>query len=173
MQYRKLQKNNKGPAQYRRHQPSGAGFVILFAVTLASILLAIALGVSNIAFKELKFGTNARSTNDAFFAADVGAECALYYDRTDQKKFPSSGSGPTTDISCATARPVFSGDSTRWFYNFTVVGLGDSSQGCAKVTVEKTSVPTTKIVSKGYNDGGNSCNTQGSNIVERRLEVSY
>ena len=41
------------------------GFVILFAVTLSSILLAIALGVANIALKEIRFGTSAKDTNEA------------------------------------------------------------------------------------------------------------
>ncbi|KKR62535.1 MAG: hypothetical protein UU01_C0006G0036 [Parcubacteria group bacterium GW2011_GWA2_40_37] len=35
-----------------------SGFVILFAVTLSALLLSIAIGVTNIAFKELRFGTN-------------------------------------------------------------------------------------------------------------------
>ena len=56
------------------------GFVILFAVTLSAILLSIALGVSNIAFNEAKFSTSVKNTNDAFFAADVGAEQALFWD---------------------------------------------------------------------------------------------
>ena len=48
------------------------GFVLIFAVTLAAILLSIALGISQIALKEIKFGTSAKDTNDAFFAADTG-----------------------------------------------------------------------------------------------------
>jgi len=58
------------------------GFVILFVVTLSSILLAIALGAANIALKEIKFGTSAKDTNNAFFAADTGAELALFNDKT-------------------------------------------------------------------------------------------
>ena len=67
------------------------GFVILFAVMLSSIFLAIALGVSNIAFREVTFGTSAKDANDAFFAADVGAECALFNDKnlTVSELFPS------------------------------------------------------------------------------------
>ena len=37
-----------------------AGFVILFAVSIASIVLAIALGIANIAYKEIKFTTSAK-----------------------------------------------------------------------------------------------------------------
>ena len=60
------------------YSKSGAGFVMLFAVTLASLFLAIALGITNIAFNEVKFNTNARGSNDAFFAAVMVS--AMYQD---------------------------------------------------------------------------------------------
>ena len=41
----------------------------------------------NISLKEIKFGTSARDTNDAFFAADTGAECALFNDKSTQTNF--------------------------------------------------------------------------------------
>src|SRR3989344_7358348 len=164
MQYKNLQKikNNKGfpgsetwrstkcvLAKAKTSPSSTTGFVILFAVTLSSILLAIALGVANIALKEVKFGTNARDTNNAFFAADTGIELALFNDKSSSSIYPAPG-----------------------FWNFVLSGLGSSGQGCAIVTVDKTVPPATKIISKGYNDGGASC-TQGSNSVERQLEVNY
>ena len=127
-----------------------SGFVILFAVTLSALLLSIAIGVTNIAFKELRFGTNARDTNDAFFAADTGIERALFDDKTG-----GASSGP-----------------------FDIGNLGSVSKSCVKVTVEKVSgqIPfETTIISKGYNTGsggGNSCNPP-TNAVERQLEVRY
>ena len=56
------------------------GFVLLFAVTLAAIFLSIALGISQVALKENNFSTSAVDTNNAFFAADSGAEQVLYND---------------------------------------------------------------------------------------------
>src|SRR3989344_7795571 len=83
----------EGFAPYRT-QSSGSGFVILFAVMISSIILAIALGVSNIAFKEIKFSTSVKDTNDAFFAADTGLECALFNDKTGGDSFAEEdGSG--------------------------------------------------------------------------------
>src|SRR3989344_2360391 len=116
MQNKKL-KNNKGPAPHH-FSKSGAGFVILFAVTLSSILLAIALGVANIALKEIKFSTSARDTNDAFFVADTGAECALFYDKLSGSSFPIDGVGAPASITCAsTDIPVsFSGTSNTGSY---------------------------------------------------------
>ena len=148
---KKLNIFKKGPAPHAPTIRRGrSGVVILFAVTLSSILLAIALGVANIALKEVKFGTSARDTNNAFFAADTGIELTLFNDKS-----PGSIYTPAPG-----------------FWSFVLSGLNSSGQGCAKVTVDKTVPPATKIISKGYNDGGASC-TQGSNSVERQLEVNY
>lgn len=148
------------------------GFVILYAVALSAILLSITLGVVNISLREIKFGTSAKDTNDAFFAADVGAECALFYDKTASNVFIST----PPEINCnddddivVTKTPGLS------FWSFTVSKLGSGEQGCAKVTVDKTNLPITQIISNGYNNGGSdpgSC-VQGSNTVERQLEINY
>jgi hypothetical protein len=167
-------KYSEGPAQYRRRKSSGSGFVLLFAVTLAAILLSIALGVTNIALKEIKFGTSAKDANDAFFAADTGAECALVYDKSDPTKNAFTGSVST--MICAGIYFTPPTPSPANFWSFTVSGLGSGGQGCAVVTVTKTFSPNTaKIVSKGYNNGGSVqgfC-TQSSNTIERELDVNY
>ena len=135
------------------------GFVLLFAVTLSSILLAISLGVANIALKEIKFGTSARDTNDAFFAADTGIEYALFNDKPPSSLFiPSPG--------------------TLQNWDFVVSGLGGGGVSCAKVTVTKdnTSPPATatSIVSKGYNIGDPVlCSSSNPDRIERELKISY
>ncbi len=130
------------------------GFVILFAITISSILLAIALGVGNIALKEMKFSTNARDTNDAFLAADTGIEKALFDDKAGDICTPAPCGSPLITIS----------------------QLGSAGQNCVKVTVNKTVSPAmTTIISKGYNAGGSvpgSCNPP-SNSIERELKVTY
>lgn len=149
------------------------GFVLLFAVTLSAILLSIALGVTNIAFRESKFGTNARDTNDAFFAADTGIECAFINDKFTSTIFVSSPIGP---MQCLGGNISVSGGSgPTW--SFILGGLGLQAQGCAKVTVNKSGVPIV-ITSNGYNNGsgGSSPNwtcTQNINTVERQIESRY
>src|SRR6185436_10564378 len=110
------------------------GFVILFAVTISSILLAIALGVSYVAYKEIKFGTSAKSTNESFFAADAGVEYALFNDKSGSSSFvPASG--------------------TFQSWNTAVSSAGSS---CASIHIEKddrVSPMTTTIIVKGYNIG--------------------
>lgn len=135
------------------------GFVILFAFTLSSILLAIALGVANIALKEVKFGTSAKDTNNAFLAADTGIEYALFNDKPPTSSFiPAPGTSQTWD--------------------FVVSQLGGAGTSCAKVSVQKdnTSPPNTitTIVSKGYNIGDiATCSSSNPDRIERELKISY
>jgi|GEM_PF-410305 len=145
------------------------GFVILFAVTISAILLAIALGVGNVVIKELQFGTNARDTNDAFFAADTGVECALAYDKASPSANGFTGSA---SMNCA-GTAIVPTQSPSSFWTFIVPGIGSASQSCAKVTVDKTNSTTTVVNSKGYNVGDASCVSSNTNRVERELQITY
>lgn len=148
------------------------GFVILFAVMLSGIILAITIGVLNISYKEIKFSTSAKDTNDAFFAADVGAECALFYDRADRTKNAFTGDAT---LNCNESDINFNISNPPSNWTFLVSRLGNENKSCAIVTVDKSNSSTTKIISKGYNDGGEndgSC-TQVENTVERQLELTY
>ncbi len=144
------------------------GIAILFTVMISSIILAIALGVANIAYKELSFNTSAKDADDAFFSADTGVECALFYDKSALSDNAFIG---TANMNCAN-NPVSISSITSSFWTFTISGLGNSGQGCAIVTVDKTP-PGTIIISKGYNNGDSSCNSLNVNRVERELKVTY
>lgn len=156
-------KNKACPTKLQRSR----GFVLLFVVVISSIILAITLSIANISFKEIKFSTSAKDTNEAFFAADTGAECALFNDKTTGNSFVQSGGSGV--VSCLGGNIALSGAYPTW--SFILSGLGSGGQGCAKVTVDK-SVSPTAIISKGYNNGGASC-VSNSNTVERQLELSY
>jgi len=150
------------------------GFVILFAVTLSAILLSIALGVANIALKEIRFGTSAKDTNNAFFAADTGAECALVNDKYSSISFVKIGGSGT--VRCMGNNIAISGVFPSW--NFVVSGLGSSGVSCANVSVFKddvTRAPSiiTTIISKGYNIGDAACLSSNPDRIEREILVSY
>lgn len=151
-----------------------SGFVLLFAVTLAAILLSIALGVSNVALKEIKFGTSAKDTNEAFFAADTGAECALINDKSTANVFKDGGS---SQINCNNSPISVLGGSGAW--SFDVVGLGINESACAKVSLtrktDSNNIPFTEVIAKGYNNNAGDpgiCRPSPS-AVERQLEVTY
>ena len=147
------------------------GFVVLFAVTLAAILLSIALGIATVAEKEVKFGTSAKDANDAFVAADTGVECALFYDRTSAGENAFTGS---SSMSC-NGSAVTIAETPAYFWTFSLYGLGSAATSCARVTVDKTNPPETHIISKGYNmeSGAGACNPGNPSRTERQLEVTY
>jgi len=159
----KLKNNKIYPKKYQQNK----GFAILFAVVISSVILAVTLGVADVSLKEIKFSTEAKDTNDAFFAADTGAECALYYDRTALIDNAFTG---TATMTCNGLNITLSGSFPFW--SFILSGLGSEGQGCARVTVDKTNLPITTITSKGYNNGGSLC-IKKTNTVERELELNY
>ena len=56
------------------------GFALLFSVLLSSLLLSIGLSIFSISLKELAISTASRQSVYAFYAADSGLQCALYWD---------------------------------------------------------------------------------------------
>ncbi len=57
------------------------GFTLFYAVLVSSLLLALGLAIFNITYKELILSAGARESAVAFYAADAGLECALFWDR--------------------------------------------------------------------------------------------
>ena len=56
------------------------GFTLLLAALVASITLALGSAIFEIAQKEVTLSSVGRDSQYAFYAADTGAECALYWD---------------------------------------------------------------------------------------------
>lgn len=164
---------------------SKRGFVLLFAVVLSAIIFSISLGMINISLKEINFGTSAKATNEAFFAADTGAECALFYDLVPIESFFGSGDA----LLISGINPVCAGNTINLEeefeglgpWTFVVLGLGEEHKACAKVKITRildssNNILSTQIISKGYNMGGNDtpdCSSTNNNRVERVLELTY
>lgn len=64
------------------------GFTVLYAILVASLLLSISLGIYSISLRDFVLSSSASESEKAIFAADSGAECALYWDRV-KKVFAS------------------------------------------------------------------------------------
>ncbi len=165
------------------------GFALLFAVLAASLLLSIGLSIFLLTVKELALSSYTRDSQFSFYAADSGAECALYWDLKGNNgtTFATSsnyyGVSPY-QINCGNVtinpllEPTDSSDATTTF----AMPLNDvtGQSYCALVTVAKsdpnhTGISSTNISSRGYND----CNSSAvpvygnQNLVERALYVSY
>ena len=156
------------------------GFVLLFAVVLSAIILSISLGLSEISLKQLSFGNQARETGDAFFAADTGLECALFYDIKGAGEYgtPFGYDGNlgemTVTLQCAGQNfQLNDGNySLEGPWTFVLAGLNPSEKSCAIVKVDKTPTQTI-IISKGYNIGDENCAGNYPNRVEREIEIRY
>src|SRR3989338_4185708 len=59
---------------------SQKGFTLLLAALVSSIVLALGTSIFKLAQKELTLSSIGRDSQFAFYAADTGAECALYWD---------------------------------------------------------------------------------------------
>lgn len=156
-----------------------AGFTLFISLIVSSLLLAIGFSLSTIILKQLVFANSGKESQLAFYAADSGAECALYWDRKDiagATLFDGSFSTSTTDknIFCGTgadspstaqvgsfSKELSTGDQSQATTTF-YVDYSDKSdtnhKACAKVTVAKSldatggaNVEKTQIESRGYN----------------------
>jgi hypothetical protein len=56
------------------------GVVLLISVVIASLVLALGIGIGNIIAKEVVLTSLSKNSRVAFFAADAGIECAMHWD---------------------------------------------------------------------------------------------
>lgn len=172
------------------------GFTIFFATLVASLALAIGLAIYDITIRQLDLSTTIIQSQYAIFAADSGAECALYWD----SKYGGSGSAfatssastpVTSGVSCGTYDVASHGTAPAPYQNnvstwdvWSVTSASNAATTtftltfpnynyCALVEVGKytdgAGVVTTRILSHGYN----TCYANAQNQLERELKVSY
>ncbi len=146
--------------KYFKYINNKDGFTLLLAVLITSIILSMSVGISVFIIRELLISSVGRESQKAFFAADSGVECALYWDLK-QNAFKTSS---TQAISCAGVFPIVGGASGISNFDLTF-----TNGACVHVKVDKTIPSSTKIDSAGHN----ICNLSDPNRVERTLRVSY
>lgn len=168
------------------------GFTLLFAVLLSVLVLSVGASVINIAMKQVILSGIGRESQFAFYAANTGIECALYWDYRDEKVFATSSlSTPYTkndedvnDILCGAqsiyrtyqnvATDIFdfeNSNDSKGISKFTIK-FEDQIQYCSIVTVTKekeNGIITTTIESRGYN----TCDKNNPRRIERGLQLSY
>ncbi len=195
MQYKKnkkpkttLQANEAKSYQLK----TNSGFALLFAVLIASIVLALGAEIFNIALKEIILSSAARDSQFAFYASDTGAECALYWDLKGEPggnppsvfmRSPSIGSGVTCNGVDVAARPwsVVTNVPISTTTTFVVDFQAQGRPYCAQVIVKKEEtqpgLKKTVIESRGYNTGYDAAvkNCTGANPrkAERGIRVTY
>lgn len=164
------------------------GFALLLSLIVTSILLVVGLGVSGVAFREIQLSGFGNQSEIAFYAAETGLECGMYWDKVmapvltddgddtnDNASVFVDGSPVPPPISCnsvdITPSPLIdsSGDTVEF-------NLGSGNTPCAEVDVtkiEEASHPgslawaKTTITSTGYN----TCDDSDPRRVGRVLEL--
>ncbi len=161
------------------------GFTMFFAVLVASLALAIGLAILDLMMRQLQLSEVTSQSQYAMYAADTGAECALYWDNkynTNKSAFATSSvsSPPTSGVFCENIDIAAHGTppSSSWSISSganaatTTFTLTNGTNACTTVQVGKSlylGFERTTILSYGHN----TCNTSASNLVEREIKVSY
>lgn len=149
--------------------PLEKGFTLMLATLIASVVLALGTSIFTLAQKELTLSSVGRDSQFAFYAADTGAECALYWDMRFQL-FPTStplAKNLTCDSESRTTTAQAIGGAIISSFQFEPNGY------CAKVTVtKKDTAPRTVIRVDGYNT---ACDTisSSSHALERSVSLKY
>ncbi|MFQ5661814.1 MAG: hypothetical protein ACE5F2_00995 [Candidatus Paceibacteria bacterium] len=141
------------------------GFALLYSVLVASVLLAIGLAIFNITIKELLLSSLGRDSQFAFYAADTGAECALYWDF----KAGAFASSTPSSIECADTVIDDMGGKPYGVPNEFTLDFSPEPY-CVTVSVTKYDAPLrTVIESRGYN----TCDVTNPRRVERAIRATY
>ncbi|MDO8619986.1 MAG: hypothetical protein Q7R64_01395 [bacterium] len=166
-------KKKSGVPYFMLHATFSRGFTILFAVLIGSLLLSLGLFISQLSRKEITLSIAGKNSEMAFFAADTGIECALYWDIRIGDVFPIAyiDDDPPPPISC-------NGDPNIQVSVLDITSVAATStftlnltpSGCAIVVVGKTLAGSAIIESRGRNDCGSGPNPAR---VERALRVRY
>ncbi len=159
------------------------GFVILFTILIASIIMVIGLGMYSIATRESVLSGTAKEAQYAFYAADAGIECALYAQSLD-----NTGGSPILDMGSTQSFPC-GGDQV------SLVSTGDgglsdpyvfrimvdrTKNTCAQVSVFNVGTVSNPNMRSVIAQGYNICDPETATpimtspiLVERNLDTLY
>lgn len=173
-----------------RNKKFTGGFTLFFALLVSSLALAIGVAIYDITLRELQLSEAATQSQYAVYAADTGAECALYWDNKysagnsnggSKSAFATSSTDtqiPASGVICGgqdiAATAVTAGtwpqssSASSATTTFTMLGATTAAP-CSVVYIYKSGNPSvTNVVSHGYN----TCNA-GALQLERVFQVSY
>jgi len=148
------------------------GFTLFIAVVITAALLIISTGIISIAVKEAFLTTANRHSQEAFYAADTGIECVLYWDLKNpgQSAFATS---TTANISCNGQSFTVGGATGQSTFTITY----PPAKYCSELLVIRRKanpnatppIKSTTIQSYGYND----CDITNPRRVQRAIQVTY
>lgn len=153
------------------------GFALMFAVLATSVLLSIAIAIFNISLREVILSSFGRESESALYAADSGAECALYWNR----KSDAFATGTASQITCSEQTFTVGGGGENDRTSRFKFSLGNTlSAACVDVTVTKSyadqdnnSVTPDILETSIKSYGHNTCVLSNPRRVERAFQVTF
>ncbi len=163
------------------------GFTLLISIIVTSALLIVSFVVINIALKQLILASAGEESQYAFYSADAGTECAVYWDLKGSTTGALSPFDPSTTgtITCnnqtittnsqsgATAVPTLPVNKSSLIggggANLTSIFWLSFTKGCTIVQVTKNADGSTTVDSRGYN----TCSPTAARRFERGVTLTY
>ena len=140
------------------------GFTLFIAIIVTGTLLLVAVGVVNLTVKQAFISTSGSESQHAFYAADTGIECAIYWDVQNPSVISAFSTTTGSQINCNNQTMTVGGTSVSTFtFNF------NPDPYCTIVTVTKDVNGSTRIDSLGYN----TCDSSNPRRVERGIKAVY
>ncbi len=150
-----------------------SGFAMLFTVLIISLILSIAVSISNLTLKQTVLSNLAKDSQIAFYQADAAVECGMYEDTT-LGLFPVGVTDSTLPQTFYCAEHLMTLNQQKSAPDYFVYDSDAPTplSPCFKIIFDKTfSDGTDKAKVQGY--GYNICNEENPRQVERALEVKY
>ncbi len=171
------------------------GIALLMAVIITTTLMLVSFALSHISLKELLLSHAGQESQVAFYAADTGIECALFWDTKnpdDELGLSAFATSTASTIRCnrniisATSDDVPSipnptptlvggggnANATSTFH-ILIDGPGATDGPCAIVRVGKHYVSADRIETTVESRGYNTCTVEDPRRIERALRVVY
>lgn len=179
------------------------GFTLLFAVLVSIMILAVGASIINIALKQVILSGSGRESQFAFYAANTGLECALYWDLNGtivddngnaEYVFPPPGSNRRDDVENINCSGTNLDSGEPHLQSYTLDGWNitdpdqtvfriaisndlsdfDSTLYCAEVTVAKEVDASGSITTTITSQGLNTCEPDNNpRAVQRGLVLRY
>lgn len=166
------------------------GFTLLFASLVVTLILSIAIAIANVTLTQLILSSAGKDSQFAFYNADSGIECALYYEnngvRPDTSPYFASDASKRNPpaFTCGGIPAVFPADPvgsglapfTSATTTFSInISPCDTSKPSYEVKVGRSLSSTIPgltnvfIESRGYN----TCDPTNPRRIERGLYVKF
>ncbi len=140
------------------------GFTLFVAMVVMGTVLLVAAGVVSLAARQSLVSSSGRDSQYAFYAADTGIECAIYWDVQNPSGISAFSTTTGSQINCNNQTMTVGGTSVSTFtFNF------NPDPYCTIVTVTKDVNGSTRIDSLGYN----TCDSSNPRRVERGIKAVY